>query len=72
MEAIVMEQLCKSYGDKRVLRDFSAVLVPGKTTSLMAPSGAGNVSLYKISTGGSEKMPRQAFSKVSSEMFSTS
>ena len=51
MEAIVMEQLCKSYGDKRVLRDFSAVLVPGKTTSLMAPSGAGKTTLLRLLMG---------------------
>lgn len=51
MEGIVMDRLCKSYGDKAVLRDFSAVLPLGKTTSLMAPSGAGKTTLLRLLMG---------------------
>ena len=51
MEGIVMDRLCKSYGDKAVLRDFSAVLPLGETTSLMAPSGAGKTTLLRLLMG---------------------
>ena len=51
MEGIVMDRLCKSYGDKAVLQDFSAVLPLGETTSLMAPSGAGKTTLLRLLMG---------------------
>lgn len=41
----------KSYGGKPVLRDFSATLLPGKMTALMAPSGGGKTTLLRILMG---------------------
>ena len=38
---IVLENLCKSYGDHIVLNKFSAVIPDGQATAIMAPSGCG-------------------------------
>ena len=51
MKDIVIEGLWKSFGEKMVLHDFSAVLPAGATTGLMAPSGAGKTTLLRILMG---------------------
>ena len=51
MKDIVIEGLWKSFGEKTVLHDFSAVLPAGTTTGLMAPSGAGKTTLLRILMG---------------------
>ena len=48
MPDIVIEGLCKRYGDRDVLRDFSATLPGGCVTCLMAPSGAGKTTLLRL------------------------
>ena len=48
MNPIVISHLCKAYDGKPVLRDFSAVLAPGRITALMAPSGGGKTTLLRI------------------------
>lgn len=48
---IVIQNLCKAYGSKQVLRDFSCTLPAGKVTGLMAPSGAGKTTLLRILMG---------------------
>ena len=42
---IAMHKLCKAFGDKIVLRNFSCELEEGRVTALMAPSGAGKTTL---------------------------
>ena len=51
MQDIVIQNLCKAYGPKQVLRDFSCTLPAGKVTGLMAPSGAGKTTLLRILMG---------------------
>lgn len=51
MSDIVIEGLCKRYGDRDVLRDFSATLPGGRVTCLMAPSGAGKTTLLRLLAG---------------------
>ena len=51
MNQIRIDSLCKSYEGKPVLRNFSAVIEPGKTTALMAPSGSGKTTLLRILMG---------------------
>lgn len=51
MDAIRIMNLEKSFGGERVLRDFSATLLPGKMTALMAPSGGGKTTLLRILMG---------------------
>ena len=51
MQDIVIQNLCKAYGSKQVLRDFSCTLPAGKVTGLMAPSGAGKTTLLRILMG---------------------
>ena len=51
MQDIVMHVLCKSFGEKSVLRDVSGTLAAGRITGLMAPSGAGKTTLLRILMG---------------------
>ena len=48
---IVLENLCKSYGDHIVLNQFSAVIPAGQATAIMAPSGRGKTTLLRILMG---------------------
>ncbi len=48
---IVISDLCKAYGEKQVLLNFSAVLEKGKTTALMGASGIGKTTLANILLG---------------------
>ena len=43
--------LCKSYGDKAVLRRFSAHFERGEISALMGPSGCGKSTLFRILLG---------------------
>lgn len=51
MQDIIIKNLCKAYGDKVVLHDFSCVIPSGTVTGLMAPSGAGKTTLLRILMG---------------------
>lgn len=53
MGADVMElkRICKRYGEKQVLRDFSLPLETGKTTCIMGRSGCGKTTLLRIVLG---------------------
>lgn len=51
MEQIIISHLSKSYGENKVLSNFSAVFERGKTTCIMAPSGVGKTTLLRILTG---------------------
>ena len=51
MQDIVIQNLCKAYGPKQVLRNFCCTLPAGKVTGLMAPSGAGKTTLLRILMG---------------------
>lgn len=51
MQDIIIENLCKSYGEKTVLHNFSCVIPSGTVTGLMAPSGAGKTTLLRILMG---------------------
>ena len=48
---IRIEHLCKSYGNEQVLRDLSLNLASDKTYCLMAPSGTGKTTLFRILMG---------------------
>mgnify|MGYP004719495597 FL=1 len=48
---IAIDKLCKAFGGKTVLQDFSCELEEGRVTALMAPSGAGKTSLLRILLG---------------------
>lgn len=48
---ITISDLCKSYGEKKVLQYFNAVLEEGKTTALMGTSGIGKTTLANILLG---------------------
>ena len=51
MQDIIIQNLCKAYGSKPVLQDFSCVIPAGKVTGLMAPSGAGKTTFLRILMG---------------------
>lgn len=51
MSNIEVKNLCKSYDEKQVLNNFSAVFQEGKITCVMAPSGYGKTTLLRIIAG---------------------
>lgn len=48
---IIISDLCKSYGEKKVLHHFNATLPNGKTTAFMGTSGSGKTTLANILLG---------------------
>ena len=48
---ITIENLNKAYGEKQVLRDFSARFPLGETSVIMGPSGCGKTTLLNILLG---------------------
>lgn len=48
---IIAKNICKSFGEKQVLNDFSYVFRKGKTTAVMGPSGCGKSTLISILMG---------------------
>ena len=48
---IALERVSLSYGDKRVLEDFSLVLPPDGVTVLSGPSGCGKTTLLRLLAG---------------------
>ena len=51
MEQIKIERLSKAYGEKQVLKDFTAELPAGQICVLMGPSGCGKTTLLRILAG---------------------
>ncbi len=51
MEDIVMTGISKTYGDKTVFRDFSAVFPAGEACGIMGPSGCGKTTLLRMILG---------------------
>lgn len=48
---IVVKNLCKSYGEQKVLENFSYVFREGKTTCIMGASGCGKTTLFRLLLG---------------------
>ena len=48
MNDIIIKDLCKSFGEKKVLEGFSATFPAGLASCIMAPSGAGKTTLLQI------------------------
>ncbi len=48
---IEMEHLSKSFGEKRVIRDFSYILLPGDRIGIVGRNGCGKSTLLKLMTG---------------------
>lgn len=51
MEDIIIREVYRSFGEKKVLHGFSASLQAGIITGLMAPSGSGKTTLLRILMG---------------------
>lgn len=51
MEDIIIREVYRSFGERKVLRGFSACLRAGTITGLMAPSGSGKTTLLRILMG---------------------
>ena len=49
--ALIIERLSKSYGEEKILSNLSLNLKIGKTYCLMAPSGTGKTTLFRILLG---------------------
>jgi NitT/TauT family transport system ATP-binding protein len=48
---IVVKNVCKSFGDKKVLENFNACFSAGSRTCIMGPSGCGKTTLAHILLG---------------------
>ena len=48
---IIIKDLCKSYGENKVLENLNAVIEKGRITCLMGPSGEGKTTLLNILMG---------------------
>ena len=48
---IIIKDLCKSYGENKVLENLDAVIEKGRITCLMGPSGEGKTTLLNILMG---------------------
>ena len=51
MTDLILEHIEKSYGDRLVLRDFSARFPAGRCTCIMGPSGCGKTTLLRLILG---------------------
>ena len=51
MSDIIISSISKSFGEKRVLTDFSEVILANKTTVIMGESGCGKTTLINIIMG---------------------
>ncbi len=51
MTDITLSHLWKAFGEKQVLRDFSATFAQGKITCLLGPSGCGKTTLLRMLLG---------------------
>lgn len=51
MADIVLDRVTKAFGEKVVLREFSAVFPAGRLSCVMAPSGAGKTTLLRLLMG---------------------
>lgn len=51
MKSINMQNVCKSYGDNDVIRDFSLALEAGERVCLMGESGKGKTTVLNIILG---------------------
>ncbi|QEA12417.1 ATP-binding cassette domain-containing protein [Comamonas flocculans] len=46
-----LENVSKAFGDKRVVQDFSAIILRGDKVGLLGPNGAGKTTLLKLMLG---------------------
>lgn len=51
MQDIIITRLCKAFGEKQVLRNFSCRFAAGEISCLMAPSGWGKTTLLRLLMG---------------------
>ena len=51
MDTLICKGLCKAFGEKQVLDDFSYSFAPGKVTAVAGPSGCGKTTLANIILG---------------------
>ena len=51
IEILRIEKLCKSYGEKKIIKDLDFFIKKGEITTIMGKSGAGKTTLLKIIAG---------------------
>ncbi len=63
---IELEGVCQRYGDKDILKDFSATILRGDKIGIIGPNGAGKSTLLKILLGKLE--PQQGSVKMGTKL----
>jgi NitT/TauT family transport system ATP-binding protein len=51
MNELQLDRVCKSFGPRAVLRDFSLTVDPGERVCVMGPSGCGKTTLLRLIAG---------------------
>ncbi len=51
MKDLILRDISKSYGDRRVLAQFSAICKAGEPTCILGPSGCGKTTLLRLILG---------------------
>lgn len=51
MNDIILKNICRSFGEKSVLKNFSSAFSAGSITCIMGPSGCGKTTLLNILMG---------------------
>ncbi len=50
-KTVELEHICKAYGDRALIRDFTYILLPGDRIGIIGPNGCGKSTLLNILTG---------------------
>ena len=48
---VLLNNLTKAFGDRLILDNFSATILPGSIVGIVGPNGAGKTTLLKMITG---------------------
>ena len=60
-QAIRIENLCKSYGNKKILENVSFTALKGRITAFLGPNGAGKSTTMRILLGLDRATEGRAF-----------